>query len=139
MIERNSKRRKKNKQEKSISLILDYFSPSSKRGGQNKTHLFSRAKSSLVAKRQKLKVFPQNKSSCYRIKHIFPPGRLLHFLPNVWFLCNFVQKLLAPTTTRAKLQEYCLDLESGVCHPSISSLSILQSSYSLSIQTSVAC
>lgn len=32
----------------------------------------------------------------------------------VWFPCNFVQKILAPTTIRTKLQEYHPDLESGV-------------------------
>jgi len=133
------KQQKEKTKAKSITLIPNSFWPSSTREGQIKMYLFYRTKSLLGATHQKLKILPPNKSPYFRIKHIFPQSRLLHLLPNIWFLCNFVQKLLAPTTIRTKLQEYWLDLISGVRHPSISSLSILQSSYSLSVQTSVAC
>lgn len=128
-------KREKNKQEKSIPLIPDYFSPSCKRGSQSKMHLLSKTKSCLGAKQQKLRIFPLQINLHISELNAFP----LRVGYYIWFLCNFVQKLLAPTTIRTKLQEYCHDLKSGVCHPSISSLSILQNSYSLSIQTSVAC
>lgn len=84
-------------------LLPDYFTLSSIRGGQNKKHFLSRTtKSFLGTKHQKLKIFLQNTSSYFRIKHFPPHSRLLHLLPNIWFLCNFVQKLLASTTMRTK-------------------------------------
>lgn len=91
----------KNKQEKWIPLTLDYFSPSYKRRGQNEALLLSRAKSLLGDKHPKTKTSSQ-------IKHSFPQSKLLHFLSNVWFPCNFVQKFLEPTTLRTNL-----DLKSG--------------------------
>lgn len=127
-----------NKQEKSIPLIPDYFSPPSKRGGKNKMHLLSRTKSFLGDKHEKFNIFSPNEPSYFSTIRIFLQRRLLLFLQNIWFLCNFIQMLLAPNTIRTKLQQYCLDLKSEARHPGVSSLSALQSSYSLSAQTSVA-